>query len=242
MINPPAEICPICNTTERRYLFTLHHLRISRCARCGLVSQTVEPDTTLFQTNGAKQSSKPGSAPINTLADTKTATDCLAVLKRTPVARNNWLVVTQTNEHFAQTARQTVSQIRTLTLNQLDLKVVAPQTLDACIMLDPLEQVLDLAHTMDTVWTGLAPCGLGVFALNSLEAMSRQFLRMRWNEALQHYHYYFSTQTIQALLWRFGFEQVTIYPDSSVSHLTSPATTHVIVTARRGMRRERPLL
>jgi SAM-dependent methyltransferase len=127
-------------------------------------------------------------------------------------------------------------------------------TFDVAILADVIEHTRDPLSDLTHVWRLLKPSGLLFMAVPSLESWSARLMKERWVEFKLEHLFFFDSRTVQSLLFRAGFEAVTVSqgwktlsPEYVMQHfdrfpvpLLSPAA-RVARTLVPGFLRRRPI-
>ena len=207
--------CPICGEGHWDYLFIVRGLTVVRCNGCGLVSLTsAEQVGRVVSLPGAENAH---IVPTNTLDDKterQAAQQYLRVLSKTGAALDRLLLIAPEDHPFAEEARLAGYQLAAhVSIDRLDTHQFAEEALNSCVIIYQLEQAQALARALEIIWTGLKQNGVLIVMTPCLDAWPARFFGSQWTEWRPENHYYFSTESIQALLLRFGFEHVWLRPD-----------------------------
>jgi SAM-dependent methyltransferase len=106
-------------------------------------------------------------------------------------------------------ARLGGARVRQGSIESADL---APSAYDVCVMADVLEHTRNPIDVLRAAWRALCPEGLLFIAVPSLDSWSARLMRQRWMEFKLEHLFYFDGQTIQAALFRTGFDRVSVAP------------------------------
>ena len=83
---------------------------------------------------------------------------------------------------------------------------------DIAVLADVLEHTRDPLSDLRRVWRLLKPGAALFMAVPSLDSWSARVMRERWLEFKLEHLFYFDSATLQLLLFKAGFEQVTLSP------------------------------
>ena len=139
-----------------------------------------------------------------------------------------------------QAANQKLGAERVLQ-GTIDSAPLAEAQFDVCVLADVVEHTRDPKAVLLAVWRVLKPGGLVFIAVPSLDSWSARLMRERWMEFKLEHLFYFDTQTLRALLFHCGFDQVqvtagrkTLSPDYVMQHFDRFPVPVVTPMARFG--------
>ena len=232
MERPTATRCPLCGGETLCYLFAHAGTPIVRCDRCRLVMRNPQPsDAELhaiytddyFLGAGAGETDRlkrETAAGYLDEIETRTArpprgTRLLEIgpglgnLLVEAVSRGYEVAGIEYSESSVRSANQRIGAERVL-LGSLATVTLPEGSFDLAIMSDVLEHTRDPLADLAHVWRLLRPGGALFIAVPSLDSWSARVMRERWLELKLEHLYYFDSATLQLLLFKAGFEQVTL--------------------------------
>ncbi|MCC7178107.1 MAG: glycosyltransferase [Acidobacteria bacterium] len=236
---PVLAACPLCGHESLAYQFTHLTTSIVRCRECGLLMRNPQPSDaelaaiyteTYFLGSGA---GRPGEAVETDRLKRATAARQLSELEarmggapppglrllELGCGRGNLLVEAQargydvTGVDYSESSVRTANdklgaaRVRRGTLQSVGL---ADQSFDVVVMADVLEHTRQPLEELCEVWRVLKPGGWLFLAVPSLDSWSAKLMRERWVEFKLEHLYFFDRRTAGSLVFRAGFEQVSI--------------------------------
>jgi len=218
---------PICKAEQYTYQFIIHGLPVVSCPMCGLFSISTEPINNEYDTfYKIDLEDNELGALIDTYTERSACDGYLKLLNSYFKQKEiNILLLAPLDHIFASLAQSSwiVTQHETAdTLETAELK----SDFDAVVILYQLEKSYHPAKLLQKVYAALKPGGVLMIITPSLDSTSAQFFGRQWTEWRSENRYYFNQITIQLLLWRMGFNQLTIRKDRrkyTLAHITDRA-------------------
>lgn len=210
---PAVSQCPICGETRRSYLFVVRGLPVARCPGCGLVSIHPYPTPRDFEFLYGKSldDQDPRLYWTDSTTEHTVAGRYLDLLRARGVQDARILLVAPPDHPLVEEAVARGFEVTVRPL--LDAWLPPSVEFDAAIILFQIEKTSMPARVLASVRDALKPEGILLVVTPSLDSHSARFFGRQWTEWRPENRHYFDEATIQALLWRSGFEQVEIEKD-----------------------------
>ena len=264
------DICPICDSTEFIYRFTVNDLRLEGCTNCGLVRQKVVAFAADNDSNI--------HAGIDPTVEREAAQIYVQRLKRHTNGQAILLVGRSREFFFEAAIEHGCRVVHQLDVRDLETASLPSHSYDAIVIVDSFEQTTNPVAVLEDLQNALTPDGVLLLISLSADSWSARFFQQNWSGWHPKNKFYFDQQVLQSMLIRGGFEQIQLYPERrrySLKHIygrvslaptqnfmtrmirfgywftpqwlrKSPrirvTTSRIIVTARPKQQRPRPLL
>ena len=230
-----ASRCPLCGGDTLAYLFAHAGTPIVRCDRCRLMLRNPQPsdeelaaiyNSEYFlggregdgrETNRLKRETAAGYLDEIEAKTGRPARGTrlleigpgLGNLLAEAVSRGYDVSGIEYSESSVRSANQRLGSDRVLQGSLATVSLPA-ESFDLAILSDVLEHTRDPLADLRRLWRLLRPGGTIFIAVPSLDSWSARVMQERWLELKLEHLYYFDSATLQLLLFKAGFEQVTI--------------------------------
>jgi hypothetical protein len=210
-VKPSDYSCPICDEQKFKYLFEVHKSFIYLCAECGLVCSfphlSQEEILMIY-----------GKDPLNTFVPGTTqseASERYIQMLMNQVGENDRILLVAPLEHcFSFLARKKGLNIaQHFTIREFEQMASTEETIDAIVFLYQIEKCQSLQKVLDKAYHCMKLGGILFIITPSLDSRSARLFNNSWTEWRPENNYYFDQTTIQALMWRYGFNQIEINRD-----------------------------
>lgn len=228
---PVRKHCPLCGGDRLAYLFAHTGTPIVRCDRCRLVMRNPQPsddDLRAIAANAHAPHSGETDSDTNRLKREAAAryldeieakrgrgTTLLEIgsglgdLLVEAVARGYDVTGIECSENSVRSANQRLGAERVVQ-GSLGTVPLPPASFDLAILSDVLEHSRDPLADLLRLWPLLKPGGAIFIAVPSLDSWSARVMREHWQAFKPENLYYFDSATLQLLLFKAGFAQVTL--------------------------------
>jgi 2-polyprenyl-3-methyl-5-hydroxy-6-metoxy-1,4-benzoquinol methylase len=232
---PVTSRCPLCGGEKLSYLFAHAGTPIVRCDRCRLVLRNPQPsdqELAAIHTSEHSVGGSEGNGGETNRLKRETAAGYLDEIEaktgRPPrgtrlleigpglgnllveaVSRGYDVSGVEDSERSVQSANQRIGSDRVVQGSLATVSLPA-ESFDIAILSGVLEHTRDPLADLLRLWPLLRPGGTLFIAVPSLDSWSARVMRERWLEFTLEHLYYFDSATLQLLLFKAGFEQVTI--------------------------------
>lgn len=228
--------CPLCGGDRLSYLFAHAGTPIVRCERCGLVLRNPQPsdeELAAIYTSGYFLGDTGQGSETNRLKRETAAgylNEIEAATGRPPrgmrllevgpglgnllieaVARGYDVTGVEYSPSAAHTANERIGAPVVLR-GSLSTVALTEGSFDVAVLADVLEHTRDPLNDLSRLWRLLKPGGTLFVAVPSLDSWSARVMRERWLEFKLEHLFYFDSATLQLLLFKAGFEHVSLSP------------------------------
>lgn len=208
--------CLICSGKNHSYLYKLNGVSLWKCAECDFIfSRPHLTQDEIFAIYGKDLD------PINVWTNGKTEAEAskryLDILLSKAGGIHKILLVAPANHCFADLAQKRGLEVvhhfnisgfeQTKDLEPMEL------SLDAVIFLFQIDKSFSLERILNRAYELMKPNGILLIVTPSLDSKQARYLKSSWTAWRPENNYYFNRTTIQSLLWRYGFNGITIDKD-----------------------------
>ena len=209
--------CPICGETNTKYQFIIHGFTVVGCPGCGVISNTFSENKESYPDIYQEKDRDLNAAAVlwtDSVTENDAVMGYLNLLKSRGLNPESRMLLIAPPDHiFASQAVQAGWHIvqhetaETLELNGLS------NGFDAVVILYQLEKSQYPADLLHKVNAALKTGGILMVITPSLDSTSAQFFGRQWTEWRPENRYYYNQTTIQLMLWRTGFNNLSIQKD-----------------------------
>jgi len=199
---PAASTCPLCGGEKLSYLFAHAGTPIVRCDRCRLVFRNPQPSDDELAAIDARVVGGTGQADR---PDPETAAAWLDEIDARPRAASG---TRRLHLDRGLDALRTAASARGYMVAADGGAPAAP--FDVAVVSGALERARDPLADLRHLWRVMSPGGTVLITVPTLDSWSARVMREGWPGFRLEHLYYFDSATLQLLLFRAGFEQVTI--------------------------------
>jgi hypothetical protein len=207
--------CPICHAAKRVYKFKIRGDQITTCDECGLMfSSSVE----LSRDDNEKPDIFENNLSIHRHSEDKTEFEAnkkyLQMLSTNFPDVQNILLIAQRGHFFATMAKEYgFSVVAHLSLEDLEEGNDLLQAVDAVVCIYQLEKSKNISMVLEKIYAALRPGGLLYLVTLLLDSRPAQLFGSSWVGWQSENKIYFDSNTIQLMLWRFGFRKLWMNKD-----------------------------
>jgi Glycosyl transferase family 2 len=199
------------------YEFLVDRSPVCGCQTCGLLFLNPAPES------GNDEGSVVNSEEFSKFYAAN-AEDILNELIAYSGLHKGRLLIVGQNEYLVETARRRGFEPTSVSLTELESGLGLPNAVDLCILFLSVEKMLDPLSGLETIRRLLDDKGAAMVVCPTTDSKAARVFRSSWWEFNRHSRFYFSTDTLQALLIKAGFGDPIISPDRpfiSIDHLLS---------------------
>jgi SAM-dependent methyltransferase len=210
-MGPEKQLCPICDEIKQVYLFEIQHLRVIRCAGCGLIS--LDPPPSMADVDAFYGERRANNDPLTTWLDTDTEREgafrYLDFLKRRGLSSGRILLVASPDCPISRNSMTDKFRIDPpISISDLENGNTVTTDYDAVMILYQLEKSRSPIDVMRQIHGMLKTDGILLVSTPSVDSWSARFFKSQWTEWRPENQYYFDRSTIQSLLIKSGFSEL----------------------------------
>ena len=208
-----VNLCPICGSSKKTYLFEIHNSSVSSCEECDLTFSS--PSTSSHVSDHFMIHPKEAKSSLpNDNTEIEAAKKYIKMIAGRSNTIRNMLLIAEPDHCFADLAMGFgFNIIQHLSVDELEKGHNLPQAVDAVVVIYQLEKSDNIELFLDNIYAVLKPGGELFMTTLSLDSRSARFFGQSWVGWRPENKYYFNNTNIQLLLWRFGFNNVWLNKD-----------------------------
>jgi SAM-dependent methyltransferase len=204
-------LCPLCESDELEYEFSVDHSPVSGCRKCGLLFLNPTP------------AEIPERGPFRDVYEVNVANAACRLnwLEKYLDASPGRLLLVGADATMVEDASKRGFDVFELSIDELERGSVAAAEIgrvQAVVLCCALETATDPASVLATVRRLLEPGGALMVVAPTIDSRTARLFRTNWWEFSRRNRFYFSVDTLQCLLARMQFDQpIILREDSMVS-------------------------
>ena len=208
--------CPICESPHLEYEFVVERSPVCSCQECGLLFLNPQPRET---------APEPGVSPVESELLIEIHRANAAERLRDVIAysglRSGTLLLIGADEHLSTEAQKQGFTVRAFTPEGFESMAgdESPESVNGCIVFCALERMRDPFSALRTIRAALAKNAPLMVISPTTDSKAARLLRASWWEFNRTNLFYFSVDTLQALLIKAGFGDPIVSPDRSLVSL-----------------------